>query len=182
MQTWIALLRGINVGGKNILPMAKLIQILESLDCTEIRTYIQSGNVVFRSKHSKATVLAKKIEAAIKAQQGFECSVLLLTDAELRLAIESNPFADATSEPQTLHFFFLEQACPSLNVQALDSVQSPTEKYHLTARVLYLHAPDGVGRSKLAAKAEKILGVVTTARNFRTVQKLQSMLASDDWE
>jgi uncharacterized protein (DUF1697 family) len=180
MQIWIALLRGINVGGKNILPMVKLREILQAIDCTEIRTYIQSGNVVFHSKHSKASVLAKQIQAGVKAQHGFEPSVLLLTEAELRLAVASNPFVDATSEPKTLHFFFLEQACPSPNIQALNSAQSPTEQIHLTDRVLYLHAPDGVGRSKLAANAEKILGVVTTARTFRTVQKLQSMLDGDD--
>ena len=160
--------------------MAKLIQILESLDCTEIRTYIQSGNVIFHSKHSKATVLAKRIQAAVKAQQGFEPSVLLLSEAELQLAIEANPFTDAISDPKTLHLFFLEQACLAPNVNLLDSAQSPTEKYHISDRVLYLHAPDGIGRSKLAANAEKILGAVTTARNFRTVQKLQSMLAGDD--
>lgn len=177
MQTWIALFRGINVGGKNILPMASLKCDLESLGLKAVRTYIQSGNVVFRSASKSAAALAKNIAARIRDQHGFEPRVLLLSRKALQQAIERNPFPEAAAEPKTLHFFFLERPAPKPDVAALDAAQSPTEKYALEDRVFYLYAPDGVGRSKLAAGVERHLHVAATARNYRTVAKLAELAA-----
>ena len=179
MQTWIALLRGINVGGKNILPMAKLIEDLQSLNCKKIKTYIQSGNVVFDSATKNASSLSKKITARIQHQHGFEPYVLLLGRGEFQSTIDANPFPKATNDPKTLHFFFLAKPAVSPDIDALDTAKLNSENYLLTDRVFYLHAPDGVGRSKLAANVEKHLGVATTARNYRTVEKLSTMVTSD---
>ena len=175
-QTWIGLFRGINVGGNNILPMAKLKNDLEALELRNVRTYIQSGNVVFNSSAGTASSLSKKIVRRIEEKHGFRLHLLILSREELRAAIESNPFQMAVAHPKTLHFFFLAKPAADPDTKALANAKSPTENYKLTASVFYLHAPDGIGRSKLAANAEKYLGVVITSRNYRTVDKLLSMV------
>lgn len=175
MHTWVLLLRGINVGGKNVLPMKELVQDLESLNLRDIKTYIQSGNVVFRSSSEVSGTLGAQIATRIENRHGFGPHVLILSADQLKSAIDSNPFPEAEAEPKTLHLFFLASAPSAPDVEALAAASSPSERFHLTERVLYLHAPEGIGRSKLAANAEKLLGVVTTARNWRTVQKLWEM-------
>ena len=176
MQTWIALLRGINVGGNNILPMAKLKSDLESLNLKNVRTYIQSGNIVFDSTAKTASSLSSKIARRIEERHRFRPQLLILRAEDLLLAIESNPFPKAVSDPKTLHFFFLAEPASNPDTKALDDAKTSSERYKLTDGVFYLHAPDGIGRSKLAANAAKHLGVVTTARNYRTVDKLLSMV------
>lgn len=180
MTRWIALLRGINVGGHNILPMAELRSDLESLKLKNVRTYIQSGNVIFDSTAKTATSLTKTIGGRIEQQYGFRPHLLIFDRKTLEAAITSNPFPKAASDPKTLHFFFLDEPATNHDIQALDSAKTATENYQLTDRVFYLHAPDGIGRSKLAANAEKYLGVVTTARNYRTVDRLFSMVTEAD--
>ncbi|QDV69332.1 hypothetical protein Poly24_30470 [Rosistilla carotiformis] len=179
MATWIALFRGINVGGKNILPMAQLKSDLEALQLKNIRTSIQSGNVVFDSAAKSAASLTAKISLAIEQQHGFRPQLLLIKPDELREAIVSNPFAEAISDPKTLHFFFLATPPSDPDIQSLENAKSASERYQIADNVFYLHAPDGIGRSKLATNAEKHLGVVATARNYRTVEKLASMVAGD---
>jgi len=180
MTTWIALLRGINVGGNNIVPMAELRSDLESLKLENVRTYIQSGNIMFDSTAKTATSLTKTISGRIEKQYGFRPHLLIFDRNTLQAAITSNPFPKAVSDPKTLHFFFLDEPATDPDIAALDRAKTPTERYKLTDRVFYLHAPEGIGRSKLAANAEKYLGVVTTARNYRTVDKLFSMVAHTD--
>lgn len=174
-STWILLLRGINVGGRNRLAMNDLKGILKSLGLENVRTYIQSGNVVFESTEEISPGLAAGIAATIEERHGFEPRVLLLSADRLEKAIESNPFPEAEAEPRTLHLFFLSSAPESPDLESLAEARSPTERFHLTDRVFYLHAPDGIGRSRLAANAEKYIGVPVTARNWRTVQKLWQM-------
>ncbi len=175
MHTWIALLRGINVGGNNIVPMAQLRSHLESLGLQNIRTYIQSGNVVFDSADGTALSHAANISGLIEAKFGFKPKLFVLDLESLQMAIAENPFPDAVSDPKTLHFSFLAKPAVDADLDALDAFKSPTEEFELTERVFYLHAPDGIGRSKLAANVEKRLGVATTSRNFRTVEKLLLM-------
>ncbi len=178
MNTWIVLFRGINVGGRNILPMKILVELLESLGCTNVKTYIQSGNVVLRSPEKSAAALKKKIQAAIESRLSFEPSVLLLSVDQLTTAKEENPFPEGTSEPASLHFFFLADQPQEYDEKELDALRAPTERFQLLGNVFYLHAPDGIGRSKLAANVEKRLGVATTARNFRTVDKVLQLAAA----
>ena len=177
MKTWIALFRGINVGGNNILPMAELKGDLESLNLSNIRTYIQRGNVVFDSATKATDPLIEKITRRIEERHGFRPHVLLLSHEDLLTAIESNPFPRAVADPKTLHFCFLAEPTSNPDIEALDSVKTPTERFRLVGDVFYLHTPDGIGRSKLAANVEKRLGVVVTARNYRTVDKLLSMVS-----
>jgi len=177
MKTWIALLRGINVGGHNILPMADLRRDLESLKLRNVRTYIQSGNVVFDSTARSPAPLAGKVARRIEQQHGFRPQVLVLKPEDLMTAIESNPFPTAVSDPATLHFYFLSGPAVDPDTAALDRAKTSTERYEITDAVFYLHAPDGIARSRLAANVEKHLGVAATARNFRTIEKIASMLA-----
>ena len=176
MKTWIALFRGINVGGNNILPTAALKRDLEALNFANVRTYIQSGNVVFESSAGNPRSLAEKITARIGEQHGFHPHVLVLQPEDLLASIAANPFPAAVSA--TLHFFFLAGTPSDPDTAALEGAKSSTERYKLTDTVFYLHAPDGIARSKLAANAEKHLGVVVTARNFRSVEKIASMATS----
>lgn len=175
METRFALFRGINVGGKNALTMKELVAILEELGACGVRTYLQSGNAVFASEEKNASRLAKKISAAIKVRRGFEPTVLLLKREDIEWAIEHNPFPEAEASPAALHVGFLAAAPERPNRQALESLKGTSERFHLAARVFYLFAPDGVGRSKLAANAERLLGVSMTDRNWRTVCKIREM-------
>lgn len=176
MTAWVALFRGINVGGKNILPMAELRAELEELGLGDVATYIQSGNVVFGSGARSAAKLQETIEAAVQRSHGFRPPVLVLAAKELSQALRKNPFP-GVSQPKALHFFFLFARPRRPDLAALAELATPTEELRLVDRVLYLHAPDGIGRSKLATRVEKHLGVPATARNLRTVQKLAEMMA-----
>jgi uncharacterized protein (DUF1697 family) len=173
MKTCIALFRGVNIGGKNILPMKNLVVILENIGCKKVKTYIQSGNAVFQTVKNETTKLAEKISSRILESRGFKPKVLLLDISELEEAIENNPFE--TENGKALHFFFLDTLPKQPDLEQLTSVKSTTEEFKLDKKVFYLYAPDGVGRSKLAAKVEQAIGVPVTARNYNTVNKLMAM-------
>ena len=175
METLIALFRGINVGGRNILPMQELKSVLESHGLEEVSTYIQSGNVVFRAGESKDS-LAESIRDTLDARFGFRPELMLLTQAELDEAISGNPFPEGDAEPKTVHLTFLAEIPSDPALDALEAVRTPSERFALCGQVFYLHAPGGIGRSKLAAKVERALGVPCTSRNWRTVKKLQEMV------
>jgi uncharacterized protein (DUF1697 family) len=180
MRTWVALFRGINVGGNHTLPMAKLVRDLESINLKRVRTYIQSGNVVFQSTIDSGSQLTAAIEQCVEQQHRFRPKVLLLTREDLDRSIASNPYTEATADHKSLHFYFLSQPPEQPNLQRISELKSSAERFALINSVFYLHAPDGIGRSKLAAAVEKNLGVLATARNWRTVQKLQEMLLEMD--
>jgi uncharacterized protein (DUF1697 family) len=173
VNTYIALFRGINVGGKNILPMRELVALLETLGCENIQIYIQSGNVVFRRKKETGEKIADEISKAVLEKKGFEPGVFLLGVEQLLDAVRNNPFE--TSNGKALHFFFLESQPGRPDIDQLMSLKAKTEEFKLGNKILYLYAPDGVGRSKLAAAVEKAMGVPVTARNWNTVSKLASM-------
>jgi uncharacterized protein (DUF1697 family) len=175
MRTWVALFRGINVGGKNVLPMKDLVSTLEKAGAQDVETYIQSGNAVFRSKETDASLLSGRIRAAIEEGHGFEPHVLVLESEEVERAVRSNPFPEVESEPKTLHVYFLASSPERPDLDALEGIKGDRERFVLEDRVFYLHAPDGVGRSKLAANAERFLGVPATARNWRTVRRVMAM-------
>lgn len=179
MKTFIALLRGINVGGKNILPMKELRSILENLGLENVQTYIQSGNVVFESDKKDLNNLSDSLGRAIKKSHGFEPNVMILSREDFRQAMQQNPFPEAETNPKTLHLSFLKEAPLNPDLIGLDSVKAESENFKLKGKVFYLHAPEGIGRSKLAAKAEKLLGVSATARNWRTVSKIAEMMNQD---
>ena len=175
MKTYIALLRGINVGGKNILPMKELVALLEGLGLENVATYLNSGNVVFQSKVADTNKLAGDIRAAIGDRYGFAPQLLIRSGRDLQQAMAANPFPEAESQPKTLHLFFLESPPAEPDLAGLEAIKADTERFKLLDAAFYLHAPDGIGRSKLAARAEKLLGVPATARNWRTVSKVMVM-------
>lgn len=170
MPTWIALLRGVG-GGIRPLPMRDLTAALAGIGLKDVRTYIQSGNLVFSSARS-ATRLAGEIERCIEKNFGFHSRTIVLSVGELRRAAAGNPFPQAVKEPKTLHLFFLAKPAKAAQLDAMNEIKTDAEQFVLTNKVLYFYAPAGFGTSKLAAKAERLLGVDTTARNWRTVGKL----------
>ena len=172
MATWIALFRGINVGGKNILPMKELREVLQERGYTHVKSYIQSGNVVFRGPQTNAEHLADYIGDAVLDNHGFQPRVIVLSVEDLEQAAVSNPFPEAQADPKSLHFYFLSELPKRPDLKALNDIKSRTESFAIVGKVFYLHAPDGIGRSKLAASAERLIGVAGTARNWRTVSKV----------
>ena len=175
MTRWIALFRGINVGGKNLLKMAELRRGLAEIGFEDVQTYIQSGNVILDAKSKSATSVAKKIAGHVEEAHGFRPAVMVLSPEDVQAAKDANPFPQAEVDPKTLHFFFLERTAAKPDWEAIKKAQAASEDYHLTDRLFYLYAPDGIARSKLAANAEKYLGVTTTARNLRTVEKILAL-------
>ena len=173
MATWIALLRGVG-GGIRPLPMRDLSVALEGIGLKNVRTYIQSGNVLFTSAKSAAR-LADEIERCIEKKFGFHSKTFVLSVGELRRAAAGNPFPQADQEPKTLHLFFLSKPAKAAQLDAMNELKAKSEQFVLTNKVLYFYAPLGIGQSKLAVKAARLLGVETTARNWRTVGKLVEM-------
>jgi len=171
----IVLLRGINVGGKNRLPMKELVSLLGDLGARNVRTYIQSGQAVFESGEEAPADLAASIREGIAERHGFEPHVLVLETQNLERAIAANPFPEADDDPKSVHLGFLDSVPDQPDIEGLDALKKASERFRLDGRVFYLHAPEGVGRSKLAAKAERLLGVPMTDRNWRTVRRLQEM-------
>lgn len=170
----VALLRAINVGGTGKLPMADLRRMFEDAGCEDVRTYIQSGNVVFRASKTLAKALPKRISDTIDAERGFRRPVILRSGDELRRVLGGNPFADA-ADPQHLHVAFLKDE-PAKGL-GLDPERSPGDRFALRGRELYLHYPNGLGRSKLDSKyIERRLETTSTTRSWRTVTKLVEMV------
>ena len=176
MQTWVALFRGINVGGNNIITMKTLVELMNKAGCKETQSYIQSGNLLFKHQDNK-TALATLLSTLVEQHFAFKPKVLLLRADEFCQLLANNPFKQAYEQPKNLHLFFLEEPAFSADIQKLNELKSATEQFDLQAEGFYLYAPDGIGRSKLAAKVEKCLAVATTARNLNTLIKISEMLA-----
>ncbi|MAT44268.1 MAG: hypothetical protein CL609_18205 [Anaerolineaceae bacterium] len=175
METFVALFRGINVGGHNKIPMAELVTVLQQLGLENVRTYIQSGNIVFNSRKTNHALLIDQIRSAVQLTFGFKPAVLIFETERFEKMIRMNPFPQAEGEPKTLHLYFLEKPAHDPDISKLENLKKRNEQYKLFEHVFYLYAPDGIGRSKLAAGVEKALGVPVTARNWRTVNKIVEM-------
>lgn len=158
--------------------MRELAIVLGGLGLTEVRTYIQSGNVVFRSDGS-AALLGERLGAALVKRFGFRPAVMLLEARALARAAAANPFAESRAAPQYVHLWFLEQPPARAALGRLERLRDASERFVLRGAVLYLHAPHGIGASKLAAGLERALGVTGTARNWRTVTRLLSLAGQE---
>jgi uncharacterized protein (DUF1697 family) len=175
----VALLRGINVGGKNLIPMVELTALFETAGARELRTYIQSGNVVFAASAADAPRIAERVRLAIARQRGFETPVVLRSAADWRAALEHNPFLAEGADPRSLHVAFLADEPSRARAAALDPRRSPGDRFQLLGRELYLHLPNGVARSKLTnAWIDRSLSTTSTLRNWRTVEALGVWLAA----
>ncbi|MBL1421311.1 MAG: DUF1697 domain-containing protein [Alphaproteobacteria bacterium] len=170
MMTYIALLRAINVGGNNLIKMADLKVICGELGFENVRTYIQSGNVAFESVETDKVAMGVKMSEAIAASYGFTPPVFVLDKADLQVALDGLDLDFV--EEKFVYFYFLEQAATHAKIDEIEALLKPDNGFKLADKLFYLHCAEGAGKSKLAAKIDRLLGVKTTARNLRTVKKL----------
>jgi uncharacterized protein (DUF1697 family) len=177
MAVVIAMLRGVNLGPHNRIKMDALRDLCGSIDLHNAQTYVQSGNIVFRTKERNLAALAKKIQAAIEKKFGFRSEVILRTTPEMRAVVARNPFAILKDiEPGKLLVDFLASAPGSEARTSVLAIKTDPEKLYVEGRELYIYFPDGVGRSKLSwSRLEKILKTPGTARNWNSVTKLLAM-------
>jgi uncharacterized protein (DUF1697 family) len=173
----IALLRGINVGGKNRLAMKDLAALFVAAGCTDVATYIQSGNVVFRATSAVARTIPDVIAAAIQERYSLVAPIVTRSAAELRAAIAANPFArEASVDTAALHLMFLADRPTAAAVKALPADRSPGDRFAVIGRDVFLCLPNGVARTKLSnAWFDAQLKTVSTGRNWKTVLALASM-------
>ncbi len=176
MGYYIALLRGINVGGHRKLPMKKLVAIFERHGCESVATYIQSGNVVFEAKAPLAKRIAGLVRDSIEKDFGYEVPIVMRSAAELKKALAANPFAAKEKNEKLLHVAFLSAKPTAKAAAALDPDRFAPDRFALVGREVHLHLPRGVGKTKIDnAYLERTLGVSSTMRNWRTCQKLLEM-------
>ena len=189
MASHVALLRGINVGGRNKVPMADLREVVTSLGHTEVSTYIQSGNVLFSTADTDNAKLAAALESAIEDRFGIWSSVVVLSRDELAQVLAANPYPDEPN-PKMVHVVFLSAEPPGELLTRISAAESAVaakgsrDSVQATGQVLFLHTPDGFGTSELAQTVFKIItppakgkkhGLAATARNLATATKLLSL-------
>jgi uncharacterized protein (DUF1697 family) len=177
MPTYISLIRGINVGGHKTVKMEELRKAVEKLGCERVRTYVQSGNIVFRAaKHSPAA-LSRKIEAVILKKFGHEVSVITKTPEDFEAAIRDNPFLkEKAIDISKLHVAFLSGRPEASALKKLEGFPCGDDKFHCQGDIIYLFCANGMGQTKLTNTAlEKLLSVRATARNWRSVNNLHQM-------
>jgi uncharacterized protein (DUF1697 family) len=177
----VALLRGINVGGKNRVAMTTLRRMFEDAGAREVETYIQSGNVVFAAPSKLATKITRQVHDAITGELGLDIPLVLRSAAAiLAIAGGEHPFADEVAEAKLLMVAFLDRKPSAAGIASFDpSARSPGDFAELRGQQAYLAFPNGSGRSKLDATwLDRKLGVTSTWRNWLTVQKLATMVES----
>ncbi|HKK12766.1 MAG TPA: DUF1697 domain-containing protein [Flavobacteriaceae bacterium] len=175
-MTHIALLRGINVSGQKKIPMVELRKLLTDSGFDNVKTYIQSGNVIFRSSQEKRAVLENTIQKAIKLHFGFEVPVLVRTETEIQNILEACPFPE---EKKTNGYFTLLHSAPDKSlVEETRLISYPDEEFHITNRCVYFFSSTGYGKAKCNNNFfERKLKVSATTRNYKTMVKLLSLCA-----
>ncbi|MFE2210972.1 DUF1697 domain-containing protein [Streptomyces canus] len=176
--TYAALLRGINVGGSRKVPMADLRTLMEDLGHGGVRSYLQSGQAVFTADHGDEETLAAELAGAIEKRFGFAVDVIVRDHAYLKAIAEACPFPAAELEAKQLHVTYFSAPVDADRFAEIDQAACLPEEFRLGDRALYLYAPNGLGRSKLAehlSKPRLNKGVIATSRNWNTVVKLVEM-------
>lgn len=180
-MVYIALLRGINVGGKNKIKMVELKMMFEGLGLSRVQTYIQSGNVLFESEEMEEVILRMKIEEGIEATFGFPVSVILRTSEEWRNIIDNNPFseeemlkAEARSDKECMYVAMLQDEPTQGGVERLAAYQNEHDRYCIEGKEVYQLFDQSIRDSKLASNLHR-LGVPVTVRNWKTMNKLLSL-------
>jgi uncharacterized protein (DUF1697 family) len=175
----VALLRGINVGGKNMLPMKELVGMFVVAGCRDVTTYIQSGNVVFSADAKVVAGLGSVIAARVEERFGLRIPVVLRTSAEMERVIRGNPFLLDGAGEESLHVCFLADLPSGDRVAGLDAGRSPPDAFAVVGREIYMRLVKGVSGTKLTnAYFDSKLKTVSTMRNWRTVLKLVEMMSS----
>lgn len=176
MTTYIGLLRGINVGGNKMVAMAELREMVTALGFSDVKTLLQSGNVVFRGPAKAPAKLESQLEAALEKRFGMHVDFHVRTADEWRAVVDANPFpVDAKRDPSHLLVTCFKAPLDTTNVKALRAAITGPETLHADGRHLYMVFPDGMGNSKAPALADKKLGARGTARNWNTVLKLAAL-------
>jgi len=169
----VALLRGINVGGKHRVPMKRLAAIFTELGAGEVQTYIQSGNVIYRATAAEAKTMPARAAAAIEAAFGFAVPVVGRSARQLATILAQNPYLDESDEPKQLHVALLDRKPTAAALARLDPDRSPPDRYTLVGRDIYLLCPKGLARTKLSCDYfDRTLERTSTMRNWRTMTKL----------
>jgi len=176
-ETYIALLRGINVGGK-VLKMADLKEAVAGLGFEDVRTYLQSGNMVFKAARASNADLAGRIASAIQSHKAMDVEIMLRSIHEWDRVISGNPYPQAEDKPKTVHAFILDDQPGKDRIAILRAKEAGSEEWTIAGDALYLHTPDGFGKSVLGNLVERILKVPMTARNWNTVKALKELAAS----
>ena len=181
--THVALLRGINVGGKHIIPMADLTRMFEDAGAVGVRTYIQSGNVLFSATPALAKRVVGRVEVAIRNERGFEARIITRTSEEVASVAQQNPLVTTACDPKRHHVGFLAVAPDAARIAGLDPHRSPGDRFVVRGDVIYVHYGESVSDSKLTgAYFDGVLGAPSTFRNWRTVLKLAEMLGAASGE
>ena len=177
--TYVALLRGVNVGGKNKVPMRELALVFERAGCGNVTTYIQSGNAVFDAPAAIAERLPDILSRGIADRFGLRVPVVVRTAMELEQAARDNPFLVKGCDTNTLHVLFLADRPAAQDIAALDPERSPGDAFTVRRQEIYLRCPNGVGRSKLTtAYFDAMLRTTSTCRNWRTVLELVALASA----
>jgi uncharacterized protein (DUF1697 family) len=177
-RTYVALLRGINLGSRKRVSMPDLQALFASLGAEDVVTYVQSGNVVFTSSDGAEKLIAA-LERRIRRDLGLTVTVLLRTQPQLAKVLAGNPFAKRVKEASKLHVTFLAEKPDRSLVSDLDPEPAAPDEFRVVGQEVYLHCPNGYGRSKLTnAYFEKQLGVAATTRNWNTVTKLAELASA----
>ncbi len=177
-MTYVALLRGINVGGKHRVPMKELAEIFTRVGCTGVRTYIQSGNVLFSAPPALVKGLPGRVQAEIVERFGFAVPVILRSFEELAGVADRNPFLVAGVPEKELHVYFLAEVPNQEAMRKLDPSRFKPDTFCISGRDVYVHLPNGMARTKLTnAYFDAKLSTTSTARNWATVLKLLEMMA-----
>lgn len=180
-KVWICLFRGINVGGNNKLPMKELTKVMLTAGLSDVKTYIASGNMVFKCDASDLgsaeADLGGLIEMFVEMHFGFRPLVMVLSLEYLEKIMVANPFKDHEQKGKAQHIFLPFSSTIRADLSLLESLKAPSEAFHLGDHAFYLYAPEGIGRSKLAEKVDRALKTLTTARNLNTVETLRDMAA-----
>ena len=176
---YVALLRGINVGGNNKLPMKDLSRMFVEAGCERVQTYIQSGNVLFEATPDLVADLSDSIVNRISQDFGFRSPVILRTSQQLREVVANNPFLANGLSEDTLHVMFAANPPSPALITSLDPARCPPDAFMVQGQEVYLHLPSGVARTKLTnAYFDSKLRTITTQRNWRTVNTLLSLMES----
>jgi uncharacterized protein (DUF1697 family) len=177
--TWIALLRGVNLGRAKRVPMADLRALLDDLGYGDVKTLQQSGNALFTAARGSAASIGRTIESKLAADVGIECTVIMRRHSELAKAVKANPFVGAEADQKQLHAVFLSGKPPATKVATLDPDEYAPDEFAFGDRVVYLKLPNGVAGSRLPA-LDRPLGVAATMRTWRTVTRLDELAAEID--
>jgi uncharacterized protein (DUF1697 family) len=176
MTTYVALLRGINVGGNKMVSMAALRVALEKMGCSDVRTLLQSGNVVFRAAGRGGATLERSLEAELEKRLKCQADFHVRTAHEWQKIVAGNPFAEeGRLDPSHLLVMFFKTPLDLAKVKDLETAIPGRERVHADGRQLYVVFPDGIGTSKLPAILDRKLGVRGTGRNWNTVLKLSAL-------